>query len=99
MARWWRKGKRRKGKKSNQNCMWFVISLVFVKVTNSISAWETGKPKRKAEGKFAFDFIRPRFCVFGWKQILKLSSFSPPHSRLQKLLIYIEISLNWMLLA
>jgi hypothetical protein len=46
------KGKRRKGEKSNQNCMWFVISLVFVKVTNSISAWETGKPKRKAKGNF-----------------------------------------------
>lgn len=54
-----------KEKRKNQNCMWFVISLVFVKVTNSISAWETGKPKKKSQRKiFPFDFILAWPCVF-----------------------------------
>lgn len=96
-------------RKYNQNCMWFVISLVFVKVTNSISAWETGKPKKLKKRKILLtQFSLGSVFMRGEKQqwmktnpksynssFYPLSRFNPP----KKLLIYIEILLNWMLLA
>lgn len=65
-------------RKNNQNCMWFVISLVFVKVTNSISAQKTGKPKKK---KLKEKFLLTWFswlCVFhaGWEQWMKTNAKS-----------------------
>lgn len=73
-------------RRNNQNCMWFVISLVFVKVTNSISARKTGKPE-KLKAKFFLTSFSLALCLLcGLKAV--------DENKSEKLLLSPQIPVN-----